>query len=245
VVADTHPDDRARQFATTHWSVVLAAGNSAHPHFREALSELCRLYWAPVRAFVRRRVANDAQADDLTQGFFTALLDRGALAAADRDRGRFRAFLLTSVKYYLSDQWDRDRARKRGGGDTPISLADRTRDQPLFDPPDGSATPDREYDRQWALAMLDVVRKRLETEIAALANASRMRRLAGLLTDDEEKYRDVAAELGMTESAVKVAVHRLRKRYAVILREEVLRTVATPEAVDEELRFLLAAVSAS
>jgi hypothetical protein len=103
--------------------------------------------------------ANDSQADDLTQGFFAALLDRGALAAADRDRGRFRGFLLTSVKYYPADQWDRDRARKRGGGDAPISLDDTTRGQPLFDPPDGSATPDREYDRQWALAVLDLVRQ--------------------------------------------------------------------------------------
>lgn len=223
---------------------MLAAGNSAHPQFRDALSELCRIYWSPVRAFVRRRVANDAQADDLTQGFFAALLDRGALAAADRDRGRFRGFLLTSVKYYLADQWDRDRAQKRGGGDTPISLDDTTRDQRV-DPPDASATPDREYDRQWAMAMLDVVRQRLDGELAALGNAPRMRRLAGLLTDDEARYRDVAAELGMTESAVKVAVHRLRKRYAVILREEVLRTVATPEVVDEELRFLLTALSAS
>ena len=223
---------------------MLAAGNSAHPQFRDALSELCRIYWSPVRAFVRRRVANDAQADDLTQGFFAALLDRGALSAADRDRGRFRGFLLTSVKYYIADQWDRDRAQKRGGGDTPISLDDTTRDQRV-DPPDGSATPDREYDRQWAMAMLDVVRQRLDGELAALDNAPRMRRLAGLLTDDEARYRDVAAELGMTESAVKVAVHRLRKRYAVILREEVLRTVATPEAVDEELRFLLTALSAS
>lgn len=224
---------------------MLAAGNSAHPQFRDALSELCRLYWEPVRAFVRRRVANDSQADDLTQGFFAALLDRGALAAADKDRGRFRGFLLTSVKYYLADQWDRDRAQKRGGGDTPISLDDTSRDQPFIDPPDTSATPDREYDRHWALAMLAVVRQRLDGELAALGNAPRMRRLAGLLTDDEARYRDVAAELGMTESAVKVAVHRLRKRYAIILREEVLRTVATPEAVDEELRFLLTAVSAS
>lgn len=245
MVADSRPDDRPRPFATTHWSVVLAAGDSAHPHFRDALSELCRVYWAPVRAFVRRRVPSDAQADDLTQGFFAALLDRGALAAADRDRGRFRSFLLTSVKYYLADQWDRDRAQKRGGGAAPISLDDRVRDEPPFDPPDGSATPDREYDRQWALAMLEVVRQRLDAELATLPNASRVRRLADLLTDDEAKYRDVAAELGMTESAVKVAVHRLRKRYAVILREEVLRTVAAPEAVDEELRFLLTAVSAS
>jgi RNA polymerase sigma-70 factor (ECF subfamily) len=244
VVADPHPDDRTRQFATTHWSVVLAAGDSAHPDFRDALSELCRLYWGPVRAFVRRRVGNDAQADDLTQGFFAALLDRGALAAADRDRGRFRGFLLTSVKYYLADQWDRERAQKRGGGEAPISL-ETARDEPRFDPPDTSATPDREYDRQWALAMLDVVRQRLDAEFAPLGNATRMRRLAGLLTDDQAKYRDVAAELGMTESAVKVAVHRLRKRYAIILREEVLRTVAAPEAVDEELRFLLTALSAS
>jgi len=244
MVADARSDGRPRQFATTHWSVVLAAGNSAHPRFRDALGELCTLYWGPVHAFVRRRVANDALADDLTQGFFAALLDRGTLAAADRDRGRFRGFLLTSVKYYLSDQWDRDRAKKRGGGDTPISIDDRKGDQPPIDPPDGASTPDREYDRQWALAVLEVVRQRLDAELADHGDPPRWRRLAGLLTDDETRYRDVAAELGMTESAVKVTVHRLRKRYAAILREEVSRTVSTPEAVDEELRFLLMAVSA-
>ncbi len=193
---------------------------------------------------MRRRVASDAHADDLTQGFFAALLDRGALSAADRDRGRFRGFLLTSVRHYLADQWDHDRAQKRGGGEAPMSLDDRRDDKPAFDPMDVASTPDREYDRQWALAMLNAVRQRLDAELADRSDGLRMRRLAGLLTDDETRYRDVAAELGMTESAVKVSVHRLRKRYASILREEVTRTVSTPQGVDEELRFLLMAVSA-
>jgi RNA polymerase sigma-70 factor (ECF subfamily) len=244
MVAEVRSDDRHRQFPTTHWSVVLAAGDSAHPSFRDALSELCNLYWAPVRSFVRRRVGDDALADDLTQGFFAGLLERGALAAADQDRGRFRGFLLTSVKYYLADQWDRGRALKRGGGERPLSIDDRSADAPPIDPPDPTSAPDREYDRQWALTLLEVVRKRLDTELAEHKDPARMRRLAAMLTDGgDTKYRDVASELHMNESAVKVSVHRLRKRYAAILREEVLRTVSTPEAVDEELRFLLTALS--
>jgi RNA polymerase sigma-70 factor (ECF subfamily) len=231
-------------FETTHWSVVLAAGDREHPRFRDALSELCALYWAPVRAFVRRRVGDDALADDLTQGFFTGLLERGALAAADRDRGRFRGFLLTSVKFYLSDQWDRERALKRGGTMKTLPLDERSGGTPPIDPPDPMLTPDREYDRQWALALLALVAKRLDAELAEHGDPARMRRLAVLLTDGgDTRYRDIAEELGMTESAVKVSVHRLRKRYGAILREEVLRTVAAPDAVDEELRFLLEALS--
>jgi RNA polymerase sigma-70 factor (ECF subfamily) len=245
MVGEARSDGRARQFATTHWSVVLAAGDRTHPRFRDALSELCSLYWRPVHAYIRRRVEDEALADDLTQGFFTSLLERDALAAADRDRGRFRAFLLTSTKFYLSDQWDRERAQKRGGGTPPLSLDDRSTDARPIDPPDPASTPDLEYDRQWALALLALVGRRLDAELVDHGDPVRMRRLAALLTDSgEARYRDIAAELDMTESAVKVSVHRLRKRYAAILREEVLRTVAAPDAVDGELRFLLAAVSA-
>jgi RNA polymerase sigma-70 factor (ECF subfamily) len=230
-------------FETTHWSVVLAAGNRAHPRFHDALGELCSLYWAPVRAFVRRRVGDDALADDLTQGFFAGLLERDALGAADRDRGRFRGFLLTSVKFYLSDYWDRERAQKRGGGRPPLSLDARPFDTPPIDPPDPMLTPDREYDRQWALALLALVGRRLDDELGEHGDPVKMRRLAALLTDGETRYREVGEELGMSESAVKVSVHRLRKRYAAILREEVLRTVATPDAIDEELQFLLSALT--
>ena len=245
MVGEARSDGQARQFATTHWSVVLAAGDRAHPRFRDALSELCSVYWGPVRAYVGRRVGDDALADDLTQGFFTALLERDALAAADRDRGRFRAFLLTATKFYLSDQWDRERAQKRGGGTVLLSIDGQSPDAPPLDPPDRASTPDREYDRQWALALLALVGHRLDDELAAHDDPVRMRRLAKLLTEGGgTRYRDVADELGMTESAVKVSVHRLRKRYGVILRDEVSRTVATPESVDEELRFLLAALSA-
>lgn len=235
---------RAGHFATTQWSLILAAGDSAHPRFQDALGELCTRYWAPVRGFVRRRAGDDALADDLTQGFFASLLERKALAAADRDRGRFRAFLLTAVKYYLADQYDRASAKKRGGGRPDVSLDQRSADGPSLEPPDPGAAPDREYDRQWALALLDAVRARLDSELASGSEPDRMRRLAALLTGADARYADVARELGMTESAVKVAVHRLRKRYAAILREEVARTVDSPAAVDEELRFLLDAVSA-
>jgi RNA polymerase sigma-70 factor (ECF subfamily) len=244
MVGEAASDGQARQFATTHWSVVLAAGDRAHPRFRDALSELCTLYWEPVRAFVGRRVGDAALADDLTQGFFTSLLERDALAAADRDRGRFRAFLLTAAKFYLSDHWDREHAQKRGGGTSLVSIDQRSADAAPLDLADPASTPDREYDRQWALALLALVGRRLDAELALHDDPLRMRRLAKVLTEGGgTRYRDVAEELGMSESAVKVSVHRLRKRYGVILRDEVSRTVATPEGVDEELRFLLAALS--
>jgi RNA polymerase sigma-70 factor (ECF subfamily) len=130
MVGEARSDCRARQFATTQWSVVLAAGDPTHPRFRDALSELCSLYWGPVRAYIRRRVGDEALADDLTQGVFTALLERDALAAADRDRGRFRAFLLTATKFHLSDRWDHERAQKRGGGQVLVSIDQRSPDAP-------------------------------------------------------------------------------------------------------------------
>ena len=232
------------RFATTRWSLVLSAG-TGQPESREALSELCELYWAPVRGFIRRRVGDDTLADDLTQGFFAAFLERDAVTSANQNRGRFRSFLLTAVKYYLSDERDRARAVKRGGQVASVSL-DATDDSGhRLDVEDPGATPDREFNRQWALALLDRARARLDEQVGQESEPDRMRQLARLATEEAAPYGPIARELGMTESAVKVAVHRLRRRYAVILRDEVARIVDTPEAIEDELRFLLAAVTRS
>ena len=230
-------------FATTRWSLVLSAG-AGRPESRQALEELCQLYWAPVRGYIRHRVRDDALADDLTQGFFTAFLERGAVSSADADRGRFRSFLLTSVKYYLADERDKAAALKRGSGVAPVSLDAQDEEGRTIDVEDPGLTPEREYDRQWALAFLARARARLDEQMGAERDADRMRRLAFLATDDAAGYAAVARELGMNESAVKVAVHRLRRRFAVILRDEVARIADTPEAIEDELRFLLAALTA-
>ena len=231
------------RFATTRWSLVLSAG-TGRPESRQALEELCQLYWAPVRGFIQRRVRDDALADDLTQGFFTAFLQRGAVSSADADRGRFRSFLLTAVKYYLADERDRAGALKRGGGVAPLSLDAPDTDGRALDVEDPSSSPERDYDRQWALAFLARARARLTEQMASEREPDRMRRLASLAIDDSAAYASVARELQMSESAVKVAVHRLRRRYAIILRDEVARIADTPEAIEDELRFLLAAVTA-
>jgi RNA polymerase sigma-70 factor (ECF subfamily) len=234
-----------RYLATTRWSLVEAAGDSADARHGDALGELCRLYWMPVRSFVRRRARDEAAADDLTQGFFATLIERGTIAAADRERGRFRAFLLTAAKFYLADQRDHAHARKRGGGMVTVSVDDE--DGPLAARlSDPGPSPEREYERQWALTLLGHVRARLAEQLARERNPERMLRLAGLITGDgAERYRQIAGEVGMSESAVKVAVHRLRRRFAALLREEVARTLTSEDDIEDEIRFLLAAVSGS
>jgi RNA polymerase sigma-70 factor (ECF subfamily) len=234
----------AGQFHTTQWSMVLAAGDERNPRFQQALSELCERYWYPVYAYVRRRGAGADEAQDLAQGFFSTLLERNTLAAADRERGRFRSFLLTALQYYLADQHDRSAAKKRGGGRESLSLDLDGAEERYRLEADPEGTPDRLFERRWALAVLESTHHRLQEEIARSSNPDRSRRLAAYLTGDgdDTSYRDVAAELDMTESAVKVAVHRLRKRFGAMLREEVERTVNDPGETESELRFLLAAL---
>ncbi len=234
----------AGQFRTTQWSLVIAAGDDRNPRFQQALSDLCDSYWYPVYAYVRRRGASADAAQDLTQGFFSSLLERNTLAAADRERGRFRSFLLTALKFYLADEHDRATAKKRGAGQPALSLDLEGAEDRYRLEAEPESTPDRVYERRWALEVLELAHRRLRTEITRSSHPERSGRLAAYLTGDRDEagYREVAAELGMTESAVKVAVHRLRKRYGALLREEVERTVGDPAETDGELRFLLAAL---
>lgn len=227
------------KFLTTQWSLVLAAGDTAAPGCREALDELCELYWYPIYAFARRRGASAEDAQDQVQGFFSHLLERGTLKGADPGRGRFRSFLLGAFKLYLADERSRAEAQKRGGAATALSLDLEGAEERYRLEAEPEENPDRLFARRWALELLAHTRRRLESELAAGRTPERSRRLATFLTDvDGAPYREVASELGMTEPAVKVAVHRLRQRYGALLREEVGRTVEDPGRVDDEIRYL-------
>lgn len=235
--------ERGRRFATTHWSIVLAAGHASRTDAKAALASLCETYWYPLYCYVRRRGHGADEAEDLTQGFFAALLERGSLRAADPHRGRFRSFLLASLDHFLANEWRRRSARKRGGGQVPLSLDCRSGEARYAREPGGDLTPQQAYERRWALTLMERALSRLRQGYVAGGKAALFDRLAAFLGGDRgPAYRDIAAELGMTEGAVKTAVHRLRRRCREHLRAEVAQTVADPQDVEEELRSLLAVV---
>jgi RNA polymerase sigma-70 factor (ECF subfamily) len=220
---------------------VLAAGRRGSAAGEEALARLCSHYWYPVFAFIRRRGCSVDEAQDLTQGFFARLIEKGDLAAADRNRGRFRSFLLTACRHYLANERDRARARKRGGGRAPLSIdvvaAEGRYERALAD----AQTPERLYDRQWCLALLEGVLETLRTEYAAAGRREVFERLAEFLTAGEAAgtHADAARELEMSAGAVKVAVHRLRRRYREELRRRVADTLGSEDDVEDEIRYLL------
>jgi RNA polymerase sigma-70 factor (ECF subfamily) len=232
------------RFATTQWSLVLAAGDRGTTGADEALASLCSLYWYPIFAFVRRQGHGADEAQDLTQGFFTRLIEKGDLGDADRSRGRFRSFLLAACQHFLSNERDREQALKRGGGRVPLSIdvaAAEGRYERAFA---HSETPEHLYDRQWSLALLTAVLDSLREEYVAAGNERLFDRLKGFLTADENAgtHAGAAVDLGMTTGAVKVAVHRLRRRYREALRQRVADTLASPDEIDDEIRHLLASL---
>jgi RNA polymerase sigma-70 factor (ECF subfamily) len=231
-------------FATTRWSMVLAAGKGASPNAVAALATLCQMYWYPLYAFVRRLGHQPADAQDLTQEFFARLLEKQYLRVADPERGRFRSFLLSAFKHFLSKERDRTKARKRGGGRKVLSLDFEAGESRYSLEPTHEATPEKTYERRWALTLLDQVFTRFHEEFDRTRRRKEFDHLKVYLTGEATtlSYREAAAELGMTEGAVKVAVHRLRRRYRELVREEIGQTVAGPEDVDEELRRLFAAL---
>jgi RNA polymerase sigma-70 factor (ECF subfamily) len=235
---------RSERFATTHWSLVLAAGKGASAEAQAALAALCQTYWYPLYAYVRRRGHRPDLAQDLTQEFFARLLEKHYLQRADPERGRFRSFLLTAFKRFLSRERARDQAKKRGGGVQLLALDFEVGESRYSLEPAHEATAEKIYEQRWALALLDQVFARLRRECDEAGKQKEFDRLKLYLTGeaDTPSYREVAAELGMTEGAVKVAVHRLRRRYRQLVREEIAQTVAGPEEVDEELRHLRAAL---
>jgi RNA polymerase sigma-70 factor (ECF subfamily) len=232
-------------FVTTRWTVVLTAGRSDTTHARAALESLCKTYWYPLYAYVRRRGHSALDAQDLTQEFFARLLEQHSLARADRERGRFRSFLLAAMNNFLISEWEKARAQKRGGGRQLLSLDLAAAEQRYDLEPADDSSPDKVFDKQWALALLNEVVGRLENEYRRDDKVALFAALKETLAGARESqpYAELAARLGMKEGAVKVAVHRLRKRYRELLQAEIASTVASPEDADEEMKHLFQALA--
>ena len=235
----------AREFRTTHWSLVLAAGNSSSEHRAAALEQLCRTYWYPLYAFVRRQGCAPAEAQDLTQEFFSHLLARDVLAEVDPAKGRFRSFLLASLKNLMANEWKRGQRQKRGGGAALFSLDAVAAEERYQLEPADNTTPETIFERRWADALLDRVLSRLRDECDASGRMQRFETLKVFLLEEKgtTSLSEAAARLGLSVIAVKGVVHRLRQRYREIFREEVAQTVDQPQDVDEEIRHLLRALA--
>ena len=233
------------QFPGTHWSVVLAAGDPQSPASARALETLCRTYWFPLYAFVRRRGCSPEDAQDLTQEFLARLLSTHALSTVQPAEGRFRSFLLASLNHFLANEWDKARTLKRGGGRTIVSL-DAAETRYRVEPNEG-VSPDRLFERQWALTLLAQVATRLREDYAAAGRGSLFEALHIYLSGEKglPPYRETADRLGLSCDAVKKAVERLRHRYGKLLREEIAHTVGDPAEVDEEIRYLRTVLASS
>lgn len=228
-------------FATTRWSIILQAGRSGSLEADLALAELCRVYWYPLYAYARRLGHDVHAAQDLTQDFFYKLLEKNYVGQADRRRGKFRWFLLTAFKCFLANEWDRIRAQKRGGGQEAIALDALTAEQRYSLEPVDKFSADQLYERRWALEQLDSVRAQLREEYLEAGKAERFELLAEFLPGGKTgaTYAEIGPKLGLTENAVKQEVHRMKRRYGELLRAQIGHTVAHPDEVDEEIRYLI------
>jgi DNA-directed RNA polymerase specialized sigma24 family protein len=232
------------RFPTTHWSRVIAAGDQGTPLARESLAELCRTYWFPLYAYIRRRGTDPERALDLTQGYFASLLERRTVAAADPTRGRFRSFLLADCSYFLAHERERDGAARRGGGQALVSIDARDAEGRYLAEPAHEATPQRLFERDWALALLEVVLASLRREYEESGRGAAFEVLKVVLEAGSSRvsHSELAHGLGTTEAAAQVAVHRLRRRYRDALRAAIAATVAEEAEVDDELNDLFAAL---
>jgi RNA polymerase sigma-70 factor (ECF subfamily) len=245
LVCDQTTQTGAAAFATTHWSIVLGAQEES-PAAAAALETLCRTYWKPLYAFVRRKGFGREEARDLTQGFFALLLERRDLEPVRKEKGRFRSYLLTAFKNFLTDEWRRSMAIKRGEGRRPLPL-DEMQHEESFEIEDVDAkTPELIYERHWAATLLEKVLGRLRTEYEGTGRLATFDALKELLANDPDapSHDEIGRRLGMKTNAVRQAFHRFRQRYQFLLREEIAQTVASPGEVEDELRHLISVIRA-
>ena len=233
--------------ATTQWSQVLAAKDGSDTEAQAALESLCQTYWQPLYSYVRHQGSSSDEARDLTQGFFAEFLEKDFLGGVDPDKGRFRSFLLASLRHFLSHERDRERALKRGGGTMTLSLDVEAGEAGYATRPEAATTPEQVFERRWAATVLDRAMDRVREETRESGGVTQFETLKRYLTSGEapKPYREVARELGMTEGAVAAAVARLRRQLARCLRAEVAEIVVNPAEIDDELRHLLAVVQGS
>ncbi len=238
-------DDSSGVFRTTRWTVIAAAGCADPVRSAAALEELCRKYWYPIYAFVRRRGAEPFEAEDLTQSFFQFVLEREALKHADRRRGKFRTFLLTTLTNFLRNEWDRRTTMKRGGGQPVLSLDELEPEERYRLEPVDKLTPEKLFERRWALTLLEQVLTRLQLEYRDTGREEVFGVLEPALTGEvsQELYATAQCVLGISSGAARVAVHRLRRRFGELLRAEIAQTVSGPFEVEEEIRHLFAAIA--
>ena len=231
-------------FATTHWTVVVAAGDKASSKAAEALEKLCRNYWYPLYAFVRRKGHDASEAEDLTQEFFAQLLSKGQLANVDRTKGKFRSWLLGVMKHFLAHEWAKTRAQKRGGGSPILSLDQFGAEERYRVEPVEEQNPERIFQRSWAITVLNQALDRLRGEYTSQGKDRLFEEIKDFvsLEGPDGSYAQVSRRLGRSESAMKSAIHRMRQRYQELIREEIAHTVASPAEVDEEIRHLLAVI---
>ena len=231
---------RGGGFPTTRWSLVRRASEN-DPDSHQALESLCKTYWPPVYSYVRRRGYDHETALDLTQGFFTQLLEKNTLRTADRKRGKFRSFLLSSVKYYLANEWDKQQAQKRGAGKAPFSLDEENSSTrcpiELID----HITPEKNFERTWALTLLEQVLTRLQEEMRTAKSAEYFEQLKSCLTGEnlDASYKSIAHNLGVTEAGLRTRIHRMRRRFGELLYDEVRQTLDDAGHVENEIRYLL------
>jgi RNA polymerase sigma-70 factor (ECF subfamily) len=227
-------------FATTHWSVVLASADAQSPQAKKALETLCRAYWYPLYAYVRRKGYQPDDARDLTQEFFARLLARNYLSVADRNRGKFRSFLLASLEHFLAREWTKGHAQKRGGGQAVLSLDGADAENRYLLEPSHELTPVKIFDRRWATTLLDQAMSQLRRECLDSGKGELFARVQSSLIGEkgDASYAEISRTLNKSEGAIKVAVHRLRQRYGELVRAGIAQTVTTPEEVDEELNYL-------
>jgi len=234
----------AAGFPQTHWSVVLTAAGTDSPQCHEALTKLCSAYWYPLYAFIRRRGHVPHGAEDLTQEFFARLLEKRYLEGITAEGGRFRSYLLTMLKHFLANEWQKGRTQKRGGNATIISVDFHAAEDRYHYEPVDQSTPETLFERRWASTLLEKVLAALQSEYTTSRRSTLFEGLRGCLSGNLAQigYAELGAGLGMTEGAIKVAIHRLRKRYGELLRAEIAMTVSRTEDIDEEIRHLITLV---